>query len=167
MPLMTMIDPQPLNGSIFRRERRREPGECMGYPQLDHYGMSWLGTRGAARRSRAWAACAFVLALLDVGTVQAGGHHRHGHWHGTSVGVVVGAPLGWPYYRGGFYGWPYYDAPRTIVVERAPPVYIERGSAGGDTGEGWWHYCRDPEGYYPAVKKCPGGWERVAPTPSE
>jgi hypothetical protein len=29
----------------------------------------------------------------------------------------------------------------------------------------YWAYCQDPEGYYPYVQECPGGWVPVAPTP--
>ncbi len=96
------------------------------------------------------------------------------------MGIVVGAPLLRPYYGWGpswgtgLYGWPYYAAPPpVVVVERTPPTYIEQGSGAAsgllseDGGEGWWHYCRKPEGYYPEVKKCPGGWEKVAPNLSE
>lgn len=27
----------------------------------------------------------------------------------------------------------------------------------------YWYYCRDPEGYYPNVRRCPEGWMRVVP----
>ena len=29
----------------------------------------------------------------------------------------------------------------------------------------YWSYCQDPEGYYPYVPDCPGGWIPVVPTP--
>jgi hypothetical protein len=29
----------------------------------------------------------------------------------------------------------------------------------------YWAYCQDPEGYYPYVPDCPGGWIPVVPTP--
>ena len=109
-----------------------------------------------------------LLGTCLVGSVAAGRYYRHGPWYGSSVGVVVGIPLGWPYYAGGFYDWPYYAPARTVVVEREPTVYVERGASDqGGGGEGWWHYCHNPKGYYPYVKKCPGGWERVAPNPSD
>lgn len=28
---------------------------------------------------------------------------------------------------------------------------------------GYWYYCRSPAGYFPSVRECAGGWERVAP----
>jgi hypothetical protein len=29
----------------------------------------------------------------------------------------------------------------------------------------YWYYCRNPQGYYPYVKRCPSGWMRVVPSP--
>lgn len=29
----------------------------------------------------------------------------------------------------------------------------------------YWYHCKSPEGYYPYVKTCPGGWERVPAKP--
>jgi hypothetical protein len=29
----------------------------------------------------------------------------------------------------------------------------------------YWYYCKDPQGYYPYVKQCPGGWMKVVPIP--
>lgn len=111
--------------------------------------------------------CVALAAALAAGTVQAdrGGHrgHWHGHGHGPRVGVVIGAPFGW-YYPPYWYGRPYwYDPP--VVVQSAPPVYIERGQAPEDAEPYYWYHCSKPEGYYPYVKECPGGWRKVEPTP--
>jgi len=51
-----------------------------------------------------------------------------------------------------------------------PPVYVERGQppAAAQTEPepgNYWYYCSNPDGYYPYVKQCPGGWQRVAPQP--
>ena len=27
----------------------------------------------------------------------------------------------------------------------------------------YWYYCTDPQGYYPYIKSCPGGWVTVIP----
>jgi hypothetical protein len=71
----------------------------------------------------------------------------------------VGWPYGgWPYgYHGGwpYVGWPYYPPAAT----QAPPAYnqpVQRQSY-------YWYYCQDPQGYYPYVKSCPGGWITVVP----
>jgi len=74
-----------------------------------------------------------------------------------------------PYYRyPPDYAYPPYAAyPPTVVVPSSPPVYIEReDDAAASPRDGYWYYCDRPEGYYPYVKECPGGWERVAPRPS-
>ncbi len=67
-----------------------------------------------------------------------------------------------PYYRSPYYGYPSYY--RRSVVTSAPIVYIQREEATLPQTN-YWHYCRDPEGYYPYVKQCQEGWLRVAPQP--
>lgn len=101
------------------------------------------------------------------------GYYGHGpRWGypGPRVGVYVGAPVVW--------GWPgapvYYPPPAVYapVVPVPPPVvYVERAddtppvtSDGADPLEpGYWYYCREQGGYYPAVRQCPGAWQKVAP----
>ena len=112
----------------------------------------------------------FLVGATASGVVPA--DHRHGARVG--VGVVIGAPLLWGYYPRylaipGYYPYsPVYSYPPAVVVQPSAPVYIERAprSIAGDDGD-YWYYCRKPRGYYPYVKKCPGGWERVAPRPEE
>ena len=86
------------------------------------------------------------------------GYHRgyYPHW---GFGFYWGFPIvGWPYavYGGWPYvGWPYYppQAPEAAPAYREPeqqqPYY--------------WYYCQDPQGYFPYVKNCPGGWIQVKP----
>ncbi|MBD5802138.1 hypothetical protein AZOA_15640 [Azoarcus sp. Aa7] len=119
-------------------------------------------------------------ALPDVASADRGriGRHRS---H-SSLGVHIGIPLFWgwpgPYYGYSpyryyepypYYGYPsYYAYPPAVTVPSSPPVYIERDDADDDrkSAGNYWYYCDRPEGYYPYVKECPGGWERVAPRPS-
>jgi hypothetical protein len=88
--------------------------------------------------------------------------HGRGH-HGGQVrfGLYLGAPLVW------HYAPPVYYYPRTVVVPAAPPTYIERGASPEESAppQSYWYYCRGADGYYPYVKHCPGGWERVLPHP--
>jgi hypothetical protein len=42
------------------------------------------------------------------------------------------------------------------VVAPQPPVYVQQDPA-------YWYWCRGPEGYYPYVESCPGGWLTVVP----
>jgi hypothetical protein len=55
-----------------------------------------------------------------------------------------------------------------VSVPAAPPVYIQQGVVQAPPqaqASNYWHYCRNPEGYYPYVKSCPSGWLQVAPQP--
>ncbi len=100
---------------------------------------------------------------------------------GVGVHIGVPGPIFWGprHYYGGprhFYGGPtyyyppayYYGAP--AIVEQAP-VYVERGSsdpaaaATQPTAPPEWYFCADPEGYYPYVNQCPGGWRKVPAQP--
>lgn len=136
----------------------------------------------------------FLLLAILVGsaggytTVQArSGHHHHGRTR-AHVGVYIGPPVGWnlqgwsysapypynPYAASPYYAYPPYyypSSPTVIVVPQAPTGYIEQ--APSDQGQRRqpapldWYYCRKPEGYYPYVKRCPGGWQRVPAQPPE
>ena len=68
---------------------------------------------------------------------------RFPFWRGFATNRVFfvrsGGLAPWPY-------WYYYPPPSS-----APSQY--------------WAYCQDPEGYYPYVPDCPGGWITVVPTP--
>ncbi|TPQ27586.1 hypothetical protein [Methylomonas koyamae] len=93
-----------------------------------------------------------------------GGHYGHGG------GIYFG--LGYPYYGYYGYGYPYYYPPAyyppaVVTVPSSPPVYIQQQPAPSNQADtsGYWHYCGNPEGYYPYVQECPGGWQLVEPTP--
>lgn len=43
------------------------------------------------------------------------------------------------------------------------PTYIERSPPAEPAAQVWWYWCADSRAYYPYVKECPGGWQRVAP----
>jgi len=102
------------------------------------------------------------------------GHRGHSRLH---LGIVIGAPIvSWhsyhprPYHYPAYYPAyypPYYPAP--VIVPAQPTVYIERDSQPSvqpsTQPQGYWFYCADARAYYPYVKECPGGWQRVAPQP--
>ncbi len=112
-----------------------------------------------------------VAAILLFGeTVIAGEWHGGGYWHGWGwgwpyygLGFATGAFLGYPYYYYPYYPYSYYPyypyaptyspSPRVIVRERKPAT---------DT---WYYYCRKSDAYYPYVRRCPGGWEKVPVVP--
>lgn len=103
-------------------------------------------------------AALLLLAGMAV-AVPAQAHHFRSH-----VGIFIGGPV-WGWYPPPYYYPPAYYYPPVVEVPVAPPVYIERESAPA-TG-GYWYYCERPQGYYPYVKSCPGGWQRVRPQPSD
>jgi len=114
-----------------------------------------------------------VVALLGIAASgMAVAQHHGGHYGGGArFGFYFGAPLYgpayYPYYPPVYYP-PYY--PPAVVAPSAPPVYIENSAsqpatAPAQTQGNWWYYCNDSRAYYPYVKECPGGWQRVSPQP--
>ena len=95
-------------------------------------------------------------------------HHGPRVYFGFNFGIPLGAyPYGpYPYYFPAYTYPPYYAAP--IVVQRPSTVYIEQQpapAAQSSAPAGYWYYCADARAYYPYVKECPAGWQRVAPQP--
>lgn len=132
-------------------------------------------------------AATLALGLGASGAAVAGGGH-HGGAH-VGVGVYVGP--GWwgphPYWGPGpYYYYPYaapyyyppgpYYYPPAVVAPSQPPVYVERDqqpapstppapSTQPPQSSQSWFYCPSARAYYPYVKECPEGWQRVAPQP--
>lgn len=82
----------------------------------------------------------------------------HGGWYGHYY------PWGPRFYWGGsiflgppWYPYGYYTSPP--VVAQPPPVYAEPEQP----QQNYWYYCQKPQGYYPYVQRCPGGWMKVVP----
>lgn len=104
----------------------------------------------------ALAATTLLLAGVSAGLAYHGWHGGHGH-----VGVWIGPGWGpgwWGYPSYPYY--PYYTAP-PVVIQQQPDTYIQQ-TPQSETPS-YWYFCREPEGYYPYVKKCPKGWLRVVP----
>lgn len=95
--------------------------------------------------------------------VRSGGHHRHGGHFSTSL--WIGPGWGWgpwdPFYYPGPYYYPYPYPSTTVVVPREPDTYIMQEPQPED-GQ-YWYYCKEANGYYPYVERCPGGWMKVVP----
>lgn len=107
-----------------------------------------------------------------------GGHHgdyhgsSHHHYHGGSR-FYFGWGFGFPFYPYplGYYPYGYYYPywypdyrsvdPNYSYFDDEFPIYVEPEQPY------YWYYCRDPEGYYPYITSCPGGWTKVVPTPQE
>jgi hypothetical protein len=113
-----------------------------------------------------------MLAGMFVSGIAHADHHGH-----VGVGLYFGVPFPGYYYPPAYYPYPYYPYPYypPAVVAPAPaqpPVYIEQGSAQPTPQQApatpdnyYWYHCDKPEGYYPYIKECPGGWQKVVPTP--
>jgi hypothetical protein len=99
--------------------------------------------------------------------VRSGGHHRHGGHFSSSIWIGPSFGFGYdpfysPFYPAYRYSYPYpYYAPPTVVVPQEPQEYIMRDDQEDETG--YWYYCKEANGYYPYVKRCPGGWMKVVP----
>jgi hypothetical protein len=107
----------------------------------------------------------FVGVFVSESAFADRGHGGHGH---VGVGFYFGAPYSYPYYASPYY-YPYSYYPPVVVTPAQPPVYIEQQSAqpvSPTVSESYyWYHCDKPEGYYPYIKDCPGGWQKVTPTP--
>ena len=125
-------------------------------------------TTFSAKRFLVLAVLALAMGLASSETAFARGGAR------IHFGVTLGAPLYWygaypaPYYYSPYYS-PYYYYPPSVIVASPPPapVYVERErieqAPARQDSSGSWYFCRDENAYYPYVKQCPGGWERVSP----
>lgn len=84
------------------------------------------------------------------------GHHAHrlGWWW-----IVDG---GWYWYPAPLYPYPDpYVPPVIIQTPAAPPPLVVQPQPPAPV----WYHCDQPEGYYPYVSACPGGWKTVPATP--
>ena len=79
-----------------------------------------------------------------------GSHFRGGIW----IGPGWWGPPYYPYY------YPYYAEP-PVIIERQAPVYVQPNQ---QQEQDYWYYCTKPQGYYPYIKKCTGGWLKVVPS---
>ena len=99
-----------------------------------------------------------LLGLLALAALLSASAAAFAHGRGH-VRIWVGPAWYWgPAY---YYPPPYYYYPPARPAE--PPVYVERIDP---NEQGWWYYCDAAKGYYPYVKECASGWQRVPPAPA-
>ena len=91
-------------------------------------------------------------------------HHGSGHHHKHGV-TFIGIGFAYPWYYSPPYYYPAY--PQPVAYPAQPVTYIEQGGAAPEAVEpaGWWYYCESSRTYYPYVKECPSGWQRVPALP--
>ncbi|MDR1163427.1 MAG: hypothetical protein LBM17_06295 [Candidatus Accumulibacter sp.] len=135
----------------------------------------------------------------DAAWARRGHHHRSHSRVRVGVGIGLGVPMfspfyhsyrpayAYPYYSPYYYSsYPYYGGYAPVVINRAPPVYIEKATIEAaaveavpvDTvaarpvvraqaaAETYWYYCAASKNYYPYVDKCPSGWRKVPSRPA-
>jgi len=99
-----------------------------------------------------------------------------GYWWGPSY--YYGAPYyyGSPYYYG--YGAPVYYDDYYAPAARTSPQYVERSDVEAapppqqqqqqqqQPQQTWWYWCQSSEKYWPYVKECTGGFQRVPAQPT-
>lgn len=97
------------------------------------------------------------------------GHAGHSTHSRVGIGLYFGLPYAYPYYPFPYYPYSYYPPPVVVAPSQAP-VYIEQSPSTTEQGsvEGYyWNYCEKSENYYPYVKECPDGWQKISPTPQQ
>lgn len=103
-----------------------------------------------------------------------GGSYGHGGGHGHGYRVGVGFTFGFPYYWPGYYsgyyaGYPYgyaYPGPAYAYPGPASGAYVEQDYAqAAPAAQQDWYFCSGSNAYYPYVRECPGGWQRVPSVP--
>ncbi len=98
-------------------------------------------------------------------------YHHYGH-HYNDYGIRWALGLGYSGYYSPYYGGygPGYGGnyPPVIHIQREDVAQADTEPQVNDWHD-WneWHWCSNPEGYYPYVKKCLNDWIPVAPKPSE
>lgn len=103
-----------------------------------------------------------LLALVLAGVGSSAWAHRSR----ARVGVYVGVPLWGSVWGPGWYPPPYYPPQVVVVPPPQPTVYIEQApQPAAASGQQYWHYCKSAKGYYPYVRECPEGWQKVLPQP--
>ena len=125
------------------------------------------------KTTKAMLVLAVALAGLAGASSVLAQHRHHSHGPRVSIGFGFGVPFAaYPYYYPPYYA-PYYAPayyPAPVVVQQQSPVYVEQNpqpapSAQPSAPGGYWYYCGSSRAYYPHVKECPSGWQRVAPQP--
>ncbi|MFN2645444.1 MAG: hypothetical protein ABR570_10665 [Burkholderiales bacterium] len=125
---------------------------------------SWAaGRRSASRFSGAGASAArsgaFSRFSRPLPMTGAPTPFRH---HGHSVFFIGGPFLFWSWPYGYYYlPPPYYYGPDYVAREALPPIYVEKFEGTPTPQTPGDIFCPRENAYYPDVKDCPNGWQRI------
>jgi hypothetical protein len=145
--------------------------------------LSIMGTAGSSAMKRYSKVIAALIVLVS-GTVASESAMAQ-HHGGVRFGVNIGIPLFGPgYYPPYVYPAPAYVYPAPAYAYPAPaysypaPAYSYPGQGvpsapyaqqgfpqAAPAQQQDWHYCAGSNAYYPYVRECPGGWQRVPSQP--
>ncbi len=97
-----------------------------------------------------------LFPVLLLGVLAAQGACAHGG------GIMLDMSMGG--YPGGYY------SPVPVLVLPPPPqtIYVDQQTPevqAEPQPAHYWYHCAQPQGYYPYVTECPGGWTKVSPQP--
>jgi hypothetical protein len=98
------------------------------------------------------------MSQLGIGLLLALAFAAPVHAQRAVIGLHFGFPLYWP---PPYYYYPYYGPP---PVYYPPPVYPPYVLAPPEPPR-YFFYCPATDAYYPYVRECPQGWQRVPAEP--
>lgn len=133
--------------------------------------MKWRGLKLAGVALIVGSVVGSGSALADRGGHHGGSHIGLGFYFGPGSFGYPAYPYAYPVYPGYYSGYypGYYYPPAVVAVPAQPPQYIERSDEEPQYAEpaapAYWYHCAKPEGYYPYVTSCPGGWQTVPAQP--
>ena len=115
-----------------------------------------------------------LILLLALSQSTFAQHHRYRGYRGysqPSFGFCLGVPYPW-YPPPAYYYPPFAIYPPVVTIREPPAVYIEQDEVMAPPPvqnqqalePGYWYYCRESGAYYPTVTRCPGQWQKVAPS---
>jgi hypothetical protein len=142
--------------------RRAAGGRHTGSGHGDKRKVIVMNTRHSTRGKRRMCVGQLVLLVVVLLASAVPGYAWRGGGVFISPSIVV--PFGpfWRPYWGSYpyaysYAYPYAYPP--VVVQPSPQVSVQ------PPPPQYWYYCDNPQGYYPYVQQCAGGWRPVSPTP--
>ena len=96
-----------------------------------------------------------------------GGYGHGGGWgYGWGVGLALGLPLLWSGYYPGYYPYPYAYPVPDYAYPAPAAGYVEQGYGPAALApQQDWYFCPTSNAYYPYVRECPSGWQRVPSQP--